>query len=73
MKINLLNLLILLSIKLLLRNKNSRYLPVEHINTKAKTKTRLQMVQGFLSIKNPNRYNTEINQNVFFYIRNSIA
>ena len=30
-------------------------LPVEQINTTAKTNTRLQMVQGFRSMKNPNK------------------
>ena len=30
-------------------------LPVEHINTTAKTNTRLQMVQGFRSMKKPNK------------------
>lgn len=35
------------------------YLPVEHINTTANTKTKLQIVQGFLSMKKPNKYRTE--------------
>ena len=34
-------------------------LPVEQISITANTKTRLQIVQGFLSIKNPKRYNTK--------------
>ena len=49
------------NITILLNQDNIRKirLPVEQISITANTKTRLQIVQGFLSIKNPKRYNTK--------------